>query len=198
MELKTSENKNGHFHFVFADETADKLVEIPIRFFVDWKLDFKFLIGPKAVPVPFDFKKILMTIPVHIPKQNKQFFFKRCMDFVIKETDMPTQVEQVPHPGYPLMAITFNPKIIDTEKMNKILETILNAIEGMQVTETEKPKEEEEVDPLDEIDEDNVIEYEEDPELKEALGFFRALPEETEDSDSVYVLEETEEGDKDD
>lgn len=199
MEIKSVENIEGQYQLVFKDEMDGNLVETSIHFFVDWKLKFKFLIGAKPVPVPYDFKKILASIPIHIPKHNKQILFKFCMNYLIQETDMPAQIETVPHPGYPLIVVTFNPKIIEAEKMEKILERILDAIELTKPTIIEVPKEEPEVeeDPLDEIDEDNIFEYEFDDELKEfgAKEPVIYVTEDAEDSEPIYFAVEEEEND---
>lgn len=170
MELKSSENNEGHYKLVFKGETEEEEVEIPVQFFVDWKLNFKYSIS-NPVPVPYDFKKILLSIPVHIPKANKRVLFKACMTYLIQQTDMPAQVETVIHPGYPLSVITFDPKVIEKEDMRGFIVKVMNAIEKAEPNVTEKPKQpESEKDPLDDVDEQTIIEFEDefDEELKKA------------------------------
>lgn len=191
MELKWKKNVNSHYRLLFKDESEAESVEFLIEFDVKWKLGFKYSIISNPVPFPYDFKKTLLSIPIHIPRQSKRYFFKSCMDYVIEETDMPAHVSMVEHPGYPLMLVTFDPKVIDKETIRKILEEIMDAIEITKVNKTEKPKEEEkeEVDLLDEVDEDNVVEFEFDDELKEfgakepLVTIVMSLDEEQEDND---------------
>lgn len=161
--------------------------ETEIKFNIDWELPFKYLIGPKAVPVPFDFKKLLSTIPIHIPNKIKQQMFKVCMKYLISETDMPVQVETVPHPGYSLIAITFNPKILNIEILEKVMKQILDEIEGTKPTFIPLPEPEVvEADPLDDIDEANVVEFEIDDELKGFRGFFEIEPDHEDIDLSIY------------
>lgn len=202
MELKTVENDNGHYKFIFHDETDEKSIEIFMDFHIDWKLKFKYKIDSKPVPYPFDFKKLLASVPIHIPKATKRYFFKQCMDYLIKETDMPAHVTAVEHPGYPLIVVTFNPRIIEQDKLLKYLENILDTIEAAKVVETEKEiPEKEEVDPLDEIDEDNVVEFEFDDEIELFKEFHSLEPDNIEKVGSGFsdeILKGESEGDNDD
>lgn len=186
---------------VFSDETEENLIEVSIDFDVDWNLGFQYFIPNYPLKFTHEFKSDLAVFPIHIPRVNKQYLFTKSMDYVIKETDMPAHISIIKHPGYNLLAVSFNPSVIQKEKMRKIIETIVKAVESAKVTETEKPKPEVlEKDPLDEIDEEKVVEFEFDEEVKNYKNFFDSQPEHTEETASGFTNEiiETEEDRNDD
>jgi hypothetical protein len=182
MEIKSLKNEEGIYQLVFGDDMQGNKVEIAIEFVEIWSLaakDNKILslsermgfniVKWPAVEYPFDFKQNILSIPIHIPNLHGRYLFKACFDYFAQETSMPAQVAIVEHPGYPLMVVNFDKGLISDDLIERILETILNAIQAAEIKMIEQPKQEknedDDDDDIDDIDNAEIIEYELDDEL---------------------------------
>jgi hypothetical protein len=126
-----------------------------------------FHIPGKIESFPYDVKTNLQTLPLHIPDSDGRSIFKLCMDVFLKRTNAPVHVASMEHPGYPLTVVTFDNSIIKEEIVADLVLSILESIQegAVQVLEPKEQDLSEEED-LEEVDENVIIEFEEDEELK--------------------------------
>jgi hypothetical protein len=182
MELKQVKNFEGHYELEFEDKEEDHLMKITVCFSEFWSLTSKktdgktfgesisFNIILPVSPFPYNGKEELFSFPIHMPNQYGRSLFKSCFDFFVKETDMPVHITSVDHPGYPLLILTFNGKIVKESLVRRVISTILKGIElatiEMEIIDKKKNIEDEEIINIDEAE---IIDYEFDDELKDLI-----------------------------
>lgn len=184
MELVHLECLENHTYKLEFIETIEKhLVTIRVTFEEFWRLthalslldDFGravgFCIKGDESEFPYESKKSLISIPLHIPSSYGRQLFKSCFDFFIKESQAPMHIATLDHPAYPLLVATFDRNIIGADVVHRLIDSI---VKGIQSCETEREfieskKQELDDDQLDEVNEDVVVEFEFDEELKKAM-----------------------------
>jgi hypothetical protein len=121
---------------------------------------------------PYDSKKKLASIPVHIPHPYGRQLFKACMDFYIKESSAPMHTSFCDHPGYPELVVTFDTKVMTAEIVKRLIASITEGIRSCETAiELIEQEEQETTDDelLDEVDEDVVVEFDFEEEVKKAI-----------------------------
>lgn len=182
MQLTKTDYEDGFYTLEFRKVTTNTQTDLLVVFENNWEFskqsEDEYSIGEVAgtfkreemTPFPHDMKKNLFSIPLHIPSNDGRQIFKSCMDFFIKRTHAPIHVAFVEHPGYPLVVVSFNSFVIAEMIVTELIEAIMYGIReaslSIQEIEKEEVKQEEDID---EIDENNIIEYEEDEELKAVM-----------------------------
>jgi hypothetical protein len=185
VELVQMECQDYHIYKLeFWEKVENHLLTIRVEFTEHWRLTSKnedllnnfgntvcFAIVGDRTEFPYDPKKNLVSIPIHIPNPYGRQLFKACMDFYIKESSAPMHTAFIDHPGYPELVVTYDTKVLTEELVNRL---IVSITEGIRLSRTEKELIETEVpdvdeDTLDEIDEDVVVEFEFDDELKNIM-----------------------------
>lgn len=179
MKLMNLECYEEHtYKLEFMETIENHLVTIRVEFKEHWRLtsskkdllnDFGNVVGfflkGDMEDFPYDSKKNLASIPLHIPHPLGRQIFKECMDFYTKEAQAPmhtTFSDQV--------VVTFDKKILTEEVTDRVVTSIMA---GIRSAKTEKKLiEVEEIvtdDTLDEVDEDVIVEFEFDEELKSIM-----------------------------
>lgn len=177
MEIESVTNEAGRYQLVFREFfSGGTVTDITVIFVEHWNLtggineNMGFYI-PQWVtkPFPYDLKATLLSIPIHIPDLRGRYIFKTCFEYFAKVTSLPGHVTSADHPGYPLMIVTFDSYVITEDLIKRIVEAILKGIQEamIETKEIQSIDEKVEEDPLDDIDEAIVIEYEESDDLKE-------------------------------
>lgn len=183
MEL-LSQSKNGAlYHFEFKAEEDGRTLNFRMTFEFAWRFiepnsDLRYLISffstGEEKSFPYEMKKELKSIPLHIPHFIGRDMFKSIMDYFIKQTSAPIVVTINQHPGYPVTVVTYNGSIIESVDVNNLIYTIMAAIGNAEISEEEKTvSEAAETNEDDEFDENIILDYEEDPEL---MGLIKKPP----------------------
>lgn len=185
MDLIHKECPEDHIYKLeFLEKIENHLLTIRMEFKEHWRLvsrhkdllnDFGQTVGliirGTEEEFPYDSKKNLVSIPLHIPHPYGRQLFKECMDFYIKESRAPMHTSYSDHPGYPELVVTFDIKILTSDVVRRLIASIMQAINHCetekQLIETEDQTTEDEL--LDEVDENVVVEFDFDEDLKSVM-----------------------------
>jgi hypothetical protein len=186
MELISKQVDEYQYRLEFKDTVGNQLIKAVVEFYEAWSLtskknileDFGNTVGfyMPALQVeesPYNVRTNIKTLPVHIPHLLGRYLFKSCFDYFIEQTDAPVQVStMVEHPGYPLVVVTFDSSVITQPiTVQRWIDNIMAGIRNCKFTteeiENTSPEQEDEFD--DEVDENIIVEFELDDDLKEAM-----------------------------
>jgi hypothetical protein len=183
IQVKCQEN--CIYKLEFLEKVGNRLLTIRVMFKEDWRFNNKdkelfsdfgvvtmgcFERGPRF-DFPYDPKEKLNSIPLHIPHEYGRKIFKLCMDKFIEETSAPMHTAFVPHPGYPLLMVTFDTDIMPGNIVTRLIDSIYDGI-YLAETETQLIETEDQAtadDVLDEVDENVVVEFDFDEDLKRVM-----------------------------
>ena len=179
MDLLKQTIENAFYSFRLKENRETKILNFQVSFEFTWNLiepneelpyKMSFFSAGEEKPFPYDMKEDFNSIPLHIPNQLGRDMFKLIIDAVIKRTSSPIAVTVNAHPGYPLTVVTFNKTIMAIKDVKNLIEIIMAAISRAEITEEAIQREtgREEMDD-DEIDENVILDYEEDSELRELI-----------------------------
>ncbi|MGG4438256.1 hypothetical protein AAXE64_27275 [Priestia megaterium] len=128
--------------------------------------------------LPFDIKQYLRVKAVHIPNTYMQLMFKTIIHYIAGKTALPISVSSASHPQYQLTTLTYNINYLTYEEVNSLINDVMLAMHNAEVITIEnKAKEDEETVQVDDVlsnfdnlEGDQIIEYEFDPEVAKQLN----------------------------
>lgn len=171
MKIVSETVENNDFKVSFKDELEDMVVDFAVSFRSDFKITneidnfqdrLSLCIRRPITDFPYDVKTDLKTFPYYIPNERGAFILRSCLEFFRESTKAPVSVGSADHPGFLMTTVTFNSGIIKPAVIISLVDSILEGIRNapFDSTEIERKEEETEEDPLDNVDEENAIEYE--------------------------------------
>ncbi|PGQ88215.1 hypothetical protein [Priestia megaterium] len=171
MELIHEEREGFFYTLHFAQKDDNQLQKMTVKFESGWSLLDKnegmsfYKIGEER-DFPYELNKDFKSIPLHIPDSSGRDVFKACYDYLVNETSAPVHISFTNHPGYPITLLTYNAYVMDKRDVLTIAHDIMAAIKLAVITEEELKEQSEPASDTDDTDEDIIVNYEEDPELK--------------------------------
>ena len=158
-------NSNDLYNLVFEKELEEYRREIKITFTIDWKFPERCIIEQSA---KLERTKLLI-LNIHIPNNEDRELFSGCIFYYAKESFAPILVEVIPHPGYPLVSLSFDSTILSKEDVSNFATSIMEAVVKADIKDYNYPESTADPEEDDSTDEEVIVEYEEDEELKKVM-----------------------------
>lgn len=170
MELIHEEHDGFLYILHFARKKEKELERMKVSFESKWSLhneeEMSFYKVGEEREFPYELNKDFKSIPLHIPDNTGRDVFKACFDYLVKVTSAPVHISLTNHPGYPITLLTYNAYVMDKREVLTIAHDIMAAIKIAVITKEEVKESSEQTPDDNEADENIIIDYEEDPELK--------------------------------
>lgn len=201
------------FSFSFEYTEDDKQKKVSISFENDWEIEFGWsepweeiteeyidqavdllsgvIVFAEKAPLKPNYAEVLFeemmdVMTIGIPNPLTREILREVLILWARFRKCPLEVKTINHPQYPLLAIISNDHVIRTHDVKRVVSSILTSIAHGVFTENEV-EEDESIDELfeDEADENEIIEFELDPEVA-ALTDYDIHETDTESDTEMY------------
>ena len=213
--------KQNTFRFTFEDEKTDVVSTMELAFEFDWNHDtevyeknilqanlsesmkdslkgIQIFDNGESIDSEFCreypatlYKKLLRVYSIAIPNEQTRRIFDEIITSWAKFKSCPLEARALEHVQYPITEVIFNKLVISAKEVDVLVHNILQALANATITERPVEKDEEEELENDDVDFDNIVDYELDEEVEESL-------QDDEEEDLPFDIGEVVEGDKHD